>query len=94
MEHQFSKSEVAAFKDLLTKALRLVFGGSSPSHTFGARISGRTFADGSVGYGFMLSAHGADQFVLIEKTPASLQVELKLKARALLRAVLNEVKKG
>lgn len=94
MEHQFTKAEVSAFKDLLVKALRLVFGGSAPNHAFGARISGRTFADGSVGYGFMLSAHGADQFVLIEKTPPALQVELKLKARALLRAVLAETKKG
>ena len=48
MEHQFTKAEISAFKDLLSKALRLVFGGSSPNHPFGARISGRTFADGSV----------------------------------------------
>lgn len=94
MEHQFTKAEISAFKDMLSKALRLVFGGSSPNHPFGARISGRTFADGSVGYGFMISGLGAEQFVLIEKTPPALQVEMKLKARALLRAVISETKKG
>ncbi len=77
-QHNLSGAECKAFSDLLKKAVKAV------GAKVAARVSGRSFADGTCGVVLILWNKGGEECHLITKTPAELQSETKANYRVLL----------
>lgn len=82
-QHNLSGAECKAFSDLIKKAVK------AAGDKIAARVSGRSFADGSCGVVLIVWNKIGEDCYLITKTPAPLQNETKANYRVLLSQLIK-----